>query len=56
MLLARPVATVVGKEQQSGCEFEECVRGKIALSEYLRDVRFAESLIVEASSDVNNGV
>lgn len=42
-------------EDESGCGFEECTRGKKALSEYLRGVRFDEFLMVDASSDVSNG-
>jgi len=51
-----PQAVGVVDEEESGCEFEERTRGKKALSEYLRVVRFDEPLIVEASSDVNSGV
>jgi hypothetical protein len=51
-----PTAVVVVDEEESGCEFEERMRGRKALSEYLRVVRFDEFLVVEASSDVNNGV
>lgn len=51
-----PSAVGTVDEEENGCEFGECERGKIALSEYLRVLRSAESLIVEASSDVNSGV
>ena len=50
------VVPVVVNEEQNGCELEGRTSGKRALREYLRVVRFAEFLIVEASSDVNNGV
>jgi hypothetical protein len=49
-------AVVVVDEEESGCEFEERTRGKKPLSEYLRVVRFTESLIVEINSDVSSGV
>jgi hypothetical protein len=51
-----PLAAVVVDEEESGCDSGERVRGKKALSEYLRVLRFDEFLMVEASSDVNNGV
>ncbi len=51
-----PRAAVVVDDEGNGCEFEERMRGKKALSEYLRVVWFDEFLIVEASSDVNSGV
>jgi len=54
--LVLPKAAVVVDEGERGREFEERERGKKALSEYLRVVRFDEPLIEEASSDVNSGV
>jgi len=51
-----PPAIVDVSEEQSGCEVEGRTSGKIALREYLRVVRFDESLVVDTSSDINSGV
>jgi hypothetical protein len=51
-----PPAIVDVNEEQSGCETEGRMSGKRALREYLRVVRIDESLIVDVSSDINNGV
>ena len=51
-----PTAAGVDGEEVNGCAWEERPRGRKALSEYFRVVRFDGFLWLEASSDVKSGV
>ena len=55
-VVALPTAAGVDGEEVNGCALEERPRGRKALSEYFRVVRFDGFLCLEASSDVNSGV